>query len=191
MKLFKRETFINHDYFHIVNSVYPKIIDSINSTFLSFKENRDASKSFVEYFEIGHREIHLVDNSDMSCSRVNDLLSDLFVSLTKFDSKSLYYNIPDLFYNYHAVHYYHQIKEIIVSLDKNSVPSNKIVDYFIRYEIERHEKKECHCGESHDLLDSYKLKELLTKILDYYYSVNNPWFNENSMNLQTEYKFLN
>ena len=191
MKLFKRETSINHDYFHIVKSVYPKIIDSIDSTFLSFKENIDASKSFVEYFEIGHREIHLVDNSDMSCSSVNDLLSDLFVSLTKFDSKSLYYDIPDLFYNYHAVHYYHQIKEIIVSLDKNSVPSNKIVDYLIKYEIERHEKNECHCGESHDLLDSYKLKELLTKILDYYYSVNNPCFNENSMNLQSEYKFLN
>ena len=33
MKLFKRETSINHDYFHIVNSVYPKIIDSINSIF--------------------------------------------------------------------------------------------------------------------------------------------------------------
>ena len=191
MKLFKREPSINHDYFHIVNSVYPKIIDSINSTFLSFKENRDASKSFVEYFEIGHREIHLVDNSNMSCSRVNDLLSDLFVSLTKFDSKSLYYDIPDLFYNYHAVHYYHQIKEVIVSLDKNSVPSNKIVDYLIKFEIERHEKNECHCGESHNLLDSYKLKELLTKILDYYYSLNNPCFNENIMNLQTKYKFLN
>ena len=191
MKLFKCEPSINHDYFNIVKSVYPKIIDSIDSIFLSFKENRDASKPFVEYFEIGHREIHLVDNSDMSCSRVNDLLSDLFVSLTKFDSKSLYYNIPDLFYNYHAVHYYHQIKEIIVSLDKNSVPSNKIVDYFIKYEIERHEKKECHCGESHDLLDSNKLKELLTKILDYYYSVNNHYIIENSINYQNEYKYLN
>ena len=104
MKLFNRETHINHDYFHIVKSVYPKIIDSVDSIFLSFKEKRDASKYFVKYFEIGLREIHLVDNSDMSCSRVNDLLSDLFVSLTKFDSKSLYYDIPDLFYNYHAVH---------------------------------------------------------------------------------------
>ena len=191
MKLFKRETSINHDYFHIVNSVYPKIIDSIDSTFLSFKENRDASKSFVEYFEIGHREIHLVDNSDMSCSRVNDLLSDLFVSLTKFDSKSLYYNIPDLFYNYHAVHYYHQIKEIIVGLDKNRVSTNKIVDYLIKYEIGRHENNECHCGESHELLDSSRLKELLTKILDYYYSVNNPVFSEVSVNFQSEYRYLN
>ena len=191
MELVKREKTINHDYYHVVKSVYPKIIDSIDSIFLSFKENRDASKSFVEYFEIGHREIHLVDNSNMSCSSVNDLLSDLFVSLTKFDSKSLYYDIPDLFYNYHAVHYYHQIKEIIVSLDKNSVPSNKIVDYLIKYEIERHEKNECHCGENHDLLDSYKLKELLTKILDYYYSVNNPCFRENIMNHKSEYKYLN
>ena len=165
MKIFKREPSINHDYFNIVKSVYPKIIDSIDSIFLSFKENRDASKSFVEYFEIGHREIHLVANSDMSCSSVNDLLCDLFVSLTKFDSKSVCYDIPDLFYNYHAVHYYHQIKEIIVSLDKNNVPSNKIIDHLVKYEIERHEKNECHCGESHDLLDSNKLKELLTKIL--------------------------
>ena len=53
MKLFKREPSIDHDYFNIVKSVYPKLIDSIDSTFLAFKENRDASKSFVEYFEIG------------------------------------------------------------------------------------------------------------------------------------------
>ena len=191
MKIFKRETSINHDYFHIVKSIYPKIIDSVDSIFLAFMENRDASKSFVEYFEIGHREIHLVDNSNMSCSSVNDLLSDLFVSLTKFDSKSECYDIPDLFYNYHAVHYYHQIKEIIVGLDKNSVTSNKIVDYLIKYEIERHEKNECHCGESHDLLDSNKLQELLTKILDYYYSVNNHYFIENSISYQNEYKYLN
>ena len=93
MKIFKKETSINHDYFQIVKSVYPKVIDSIDKIFQSFKENKDASKYFVEYFEIGHREIHLVDNSDMSCSRVNDLLSDLFVSLTKFESKSLYYYV--------------------------------------------------------------------------------------------------
>ena len=191
MKLFKREPSINHDYFNIVKSIYPKIIDSIDSIFLSFKENRDASKSFVEYFEIGHREIHLVANSNMSCSSVNDLLSDLFVSLAKFDSKSVYYDIPDLFYNYHAVHYYHQIKEIIVSLDKNSVSSNKIIDYLIKYEIERHENNECHCGESHNLLESYKLKELLTKILDYYYSVNNHYFIGKSINYQYDYKYLN
>ena len=191
MKIFKHEKTINHDYFHIVKSVYPKVIDIIDRIFLSFKENKDASNSFVEYYEIGHREIHLVDNSGMSCSRVNDLLSDLFVSLTKFDSKSLCHNIPDLFYNYHAVHYYHQIKEIIVSLDKNSVPSNKIVDYLIKYEIERHEKNECQCGESHELLDSSRLRELLTKILDYYYSVNNHYFIGNSINYQNEYKYLN
>jgi len=191
MKIFKRETSINHDYFHIIKSVYPKIIDIIDSIFLSFKEKRDASKSFVEYFEVGHREIHLVANSDMSCSNVNDLLSDLFVSLIKFESKSVCYDIPDLFYNYHAVHYYHQIKEIIEGLDKKSVPSNKIVDYLIKYEIERHEKNECHCGESHDLLESYKLKELITKILDYYYSVNNHYFIGNSINYQNEYKYLN
>ena len=191
MKIFKRETSINHDYYHIIKSIYPKIIDSVESIFLSFKENRDASKYFVKYFEIGHREIHLVANSDMLCSSVNDLLSDLFVSLTKFDSKSVCYDIPDLFYNYHAVHYYHQIKEIIVSLDKNDVPSDKIVDYLIKYEIERHEKNECHCGESHELLESYKLKELLTKILDYYYSVNNHYFIGNSINYQNEYKYLN
>ena len=191
MKIFKHETSINHDYFNIVKSIYPKIIASVDSMFLSFKENRDASKSFVEYFEIGHREIHLVANSNMSCSSVNDLLSDLFVSLTKFDSKTACYDIPDLFYNYHAVHYYHQIKEIIVSLDKNNVPSNKIIDHLVKYEIERHEKNECHCGESHDLLESYKLKELLTKILDYYYSVNNHYFIGNSINYQKEYKYLN
>ena len=47
------------------------------------------------------------------------------------------------------------------------------------------------CGESHDLLDSYKLKELLTKILDYYYSVNNHYIIGNSINYQNEYKYLN
>ena len=191
MKLAKRETSINHDYYQVVTSVYPKIIDSIDSIFLSFKENRDASRYFVEYFEKGHREIHSVLKSNFECNRVNDLLSDLFLSLTKFDRKCFCYEIPDLFYNYHAVHYYDQIKKIISSLDRNNVPSEKIVDYLIKYEINRHENNECFCGESHELLDSYRLKELLTKILDYYYSVNNPCFNENSMNLKTEYKFLN
>ena len=191
MKIFRRETSINHDYYSIVKSVYPKVIDIIDRIFLFFKENKDASKAFVEYFEVGHREIHLVAGSEMACSSVNDLLSDLFVSLTKFDSKSLYYDIPDLFYNYHAVHYYHQIKEIIVGLDKNSASSNKIVDYLIKYEIKRHENNECHCGESHELLDSFRLKELLTKILDYYYSVNNHYFIENSISYQNEYKYLN
>ena len=191
MKLFKREISINHDYYNIVKTIYPKIIDSIETTFIAFKENRDASKAFVDYFEIGHREIHRVDYSEMTCSRVNDLLSDLFVSLTKFDSMSECYDIPDLFYNYHAVHYYHQIKNIIVNLDKQKLPSDKIVDYLIKYEIERHKNNECHCGENHDLLESYKLKELLTKILDYYYSVNISYFIGNTTNYQNEYKYLN
>ena len=191
MKLIKRETSINHDYYQVVTYVYPKIIDSIESIFLSFKENRDASRYFVDYFEKGHREIHSVLSSHIACNSVNELLSDLFLSLTRYDRKSCCYEIPDLFYNYHAVHYYHQIKNKISSLAKNNVSSEKIVDYLIDYEINRHENNECFCGESHDLLDSYKLKELLTKILDYYYSVNNPCFNENSMSLQTEYKFLN
>ena len=191
MKLIKREASIYHDYYKVVTSVYPKIIDSIDSIFLSFKEKRDASRYFVDYFEKGHREIHSVLNSHMACNSVNELLSDLFLSLTRYDRKSICYEIPDLFYNYHAVHYYHQIKNKISSLVQNNVGSEKIVDYLIDYEINRHENHECFCGESHDLLDSYKLKELLTKILDYYYSVNNPCFNENSINLQTEYKFLN
>ena len=191
MKLVKREISINHDYYQVVTSVYPKIIDSIDSIFLSFKENRDASKYFVDYFEKGHREIHSVLDSEIACNRVNDLLNDLFLSLSKFDRKSICYEIPDLFYNYHAVHYYNQIKKIISSLDRNNVPSEKIVDYLIKYEINRHEKNECFCGESHELLDSYKLKELLTKILAYYYSVNNPFYNEYSMNLQTDFKYLN
>ena len=83
MKLVKRKLLINHDYYQVVTSVYPKIIDSIDSIFDSFKENRDASKHFVDYFEKGHREIHSVLNSDISCNRVNDLLSHLFLSLTK------------------------------------------------------------------------------------------------------------
>ena len=191
MKLIKNINSINHDYYQVVKYVYPKIIDSIDSIFISFKENKDASKDFVDYFEKGHREIHLVLNSDMSCSNVNHLLSDLFMSLTKFDTKAFGYEIPDLFFNYHAVHYYYQIKKIITNMDKNNMPSEKIVDYLIKYEIHRHENNECHCGESHELLDSYKLKELLTKILDYYYSVNNPYFSDNSLNIQSEYKYLN
>ena len=191
MKLIKRETSINHDYYQVVTYVYPKIIDSIENIFLSFKENRDASRYFVDYFEKGHREIHSVLSSHIACNSVNELLSDLFLSLTRYDRKSFCYEIPDLFYNYHAVHYYHQIKNKITCLDQNNVSSEKIVDYLIEYEINRHENNECICGESHELLDSYKLKELIIKILDYYYSVNNPCFNEYSMNLQTEYKFLN
>ena len=191
MKLIKCQKLINHDYFQVVKTVYPKLIDSIDKVFLSFRDNTDASKYFVEYFQKGHREIHLVLNSDISCSHVNDLLNDLFMSLTKFDRKSYCFEIPDLFYNYHAVHYYSQIKKIISRLVNNNLTSDKIVEYLIEYEIKRHENNECYCGENHELLDSYKLKELLTKILDYYYSVNNHHFIGNSINYQNEYKYLN
>ena len=115
----------------------------------------------------------------------------LFVSLIKFDRMSESYNIPDLFYNYHAIHYYNQIKKIIVDLDNNRISSDKIIDYLIKYEIERHKNNECHCGESHDLLESNKLRELLTKILDYYYSVNSAYFIGDNIKYQNEYKYLN
>ena len=109
MKLIRRDISINHDYYNVVKSVYPKVCDSIDRIFICFKENRDASKHFVDYYEKGHREIHLVLNSDITCGNVNELLSDLFLSLTKFDRKTFYYEIPEIFYNYHAVHYYYQI----------------------------------------------------------------------------------
>ena len=76
-------------------------------------------------------------------------------------------------------------------MDNCNLTSDKIVDYLVKYEIKRHENNECYCGENHELLDSSKLKELLTKILDYYYSVNNTAFSENCVNFQGEYRFLN
>tara|TARA_B100000579_G_C22650196_1_gene765829 strand:- start:94 stop:669 length:576 start_codon:yes stop_codon:yes gene_type:complete len=191
MKLIKCENSINHDYYNVVIAVYPKIIESINGILKSFKENRDASQYFVDYFEKGHREIHSVLASNISCSKINDLLSDLFLSLTKFERKSFCYEIPEIFYNYHAVHYYHQIKKIISNLDNNNVPSEKIIDYLVKYEIKRHENNECFCGENHEILDSFKLRELLTKILDYYYSVQSPLFSQNSMIHQSEHIYWN
>ena len=191
MKIFKQQISIYHDYYHVVKSVYPKILDSIDSIIQCFKENRDASSAFVEYFGKGHREIHLIIDSNISCSKVNDLLSDLFISLTKYDRNYHSFDIPEIFYNYHAIHYYHQIKKIILKLDKNNMPSEDIVDYLIKYEISKHEKNECYCGESHEVLDSYKLKELLTKILDYYYSVNNSCYNEYRTSYLGEYRYLN
>ncbi len=191
MKLVKRKTSIKHDYYHVVTSVYPKIIDSIDCILYSFKENKDASMHFVDYFKKGHREIHTVVNYEISCNLVNDLLSDLFLSLTRFDRKSYSFQIPELFYNYHAVHYYHQIKAMIIRLVNNNYSSEKIIEYLIKYEINRHENNECYCGENHDLLESDKLRELLAKILDYYYSVNNNYFSENIMNHQSQYRYLN
>ena len=54
-----------------------KIIESINCILKSFKENRDASQYFVDYFEKGHREIHSVLTSNISCSKINDSVNHL------------------------------------------------------------------------------------------------------------------
>ena len=55
-----QKTVFNHDYFKIINSVYPKIRKNIEKIIQSFEESRDASKYFVEYFSEGHSEIHSI-----------------------------------------------------------------------------------------------------------------------------------
>ena len=48
----------------------------------------------------------------------------------------------------------------------------KIIDFLILWERERHQKRECDCGENHELLASNQLRELFILVLEYFYSVN-------------------
>ena len=85
---------------------------------------------------------------------INQLLVDLFISIIKFDKKSFNYKIPDIFYNYHAVHYFNKIKNMITKLDQNNIQNIDIINILIYFEQNRHKNFECECGENHELLES-------------------------------------
>ena len=185
-----QKTVFNHDYFKIINSVYPKIRHNIDKIIQSFEESKDASKYFVAYFSEGHSEIHSILGDRISCDNINQLLSDLFLSIIKFDSNAFNYEIPDLFYNYQAVHYFNKIKDMIARLDQN-MSSEEIIETLIKFENLRHQNNECDCGQNHDLPGSDKLNELFVQLLDYYYSVTKPYPESNNMYMRNEYKYLN
>ena len=180
---------IKHDYFNVINSIYPKIRDKIDNIFLSFKENLDASKPFVDYFSKGHAEIHSILGDDLSCNSINQLLVDLFLSIIKIEKKSFNYEIPDIFYNFHAVHYFHKIKDTIAILDQNNIQSNDIINKMINFEQNRHKNYECECGENHEHLESNQLRGLFIQLLEYYYSIKKPY--SNNLDLLSDFKYLN
>ena len=185
-----RKKQINHDYFYIINSLYPKIRGNIDKIIESFEDSKDASSYFVEYFSEGHSEIHSILGHHVSCEDINQLLADLFLSIIKFDSKSSNYEIPVLFYNYHAVHYFDKIKDLIAKLDLE-MSRNEIVETLINYEHVRHRNNECDCGENHDLLGSEQLRNLFDQLLDYYYSVTKTFSLRNKFNMGSELRYLN
>ena len=185
-----QKALINHDYLNILNSIYPKIRANLDKIVQSFEEGKDASTYYVEYFSEGHSEIHLTFGEDLSCNDINKLLADLFISIIKFDSQSSNYEMPSLFYNYHAVHYFNKIKDMIAKLDEN-MTSKQIIETLIKFEEHRHQNNECDCGENHDHLGSEKLNELFVQLLEYYYSVTNPYSESNNMYMRNEYKYLN
>ena len=190
MLFVKQETVIKHDYFKIINSIYPKIIGDINKIIQSFEESTDASKYFVAYFSEGHTEIHSILGDRISCDNINQLLSDLFLSIIKFDSNAFNYEIPDLFYNYHAVHYFNKIKDMIARLDK-TMDSQRIIETLINYEQDRHQNNECDCGENHVLLRSEGLYDLFTNLLSYYYSLTKSYSVTNKKYFEGEKIYLN
>ena len=185
-----QKTVINDDYFKIINIVYPKIRHNIDKIIQSFEESKDASKYFVAYFSEGHSEIHSILGDRISCNDINQLLADLFLSTIKFDSNASNYEIPDLFYNYHAVHYFNKIKDMIARLDEN-MTSKQIIERLIKFEEHRHQNNECECREHHDLLGSEQLNELFVQLLEYYYSVPKPYSEFNNMYMRNAYKYLN
>jgi hypothetical protein len=185
-----QKALINHDYFKILNSVYPIIRTNIDKIVLSFEEGKDASTYYVEYFSEGHSEIHSNLGEHLSCNDINQLLADLFSSIIKFDSQSSNYEIPSLFYNYHAVHYFNKIKDMIARLDK-TMDRQRIIETLINYEQNRHQSNECDCGENHDLLRSDGLYDLFNKLLDYYYSLTKSYSEINQIYIENEKIYLN
>jgi len=190
MLFVNQKALINHDYFNILNSVYPKIRANLDKIVKSFEECKDASTYYVKYFSEGHSEIHSNFGEHLSCDEINQLLADLFLSIIKFDSQSSNYEIPSLFYNYHAVHYFNKIKYMIARLDK-TMDSQRIIETLINYEQDRHQNNECDCGENHDLLGSEGLYDLFNKLLDYYYSLTKSYFEINQKYIENEKIYLN
>ena len=187
------EKFNCHDYFNVIVKVYPKIETFINKILNSFELNKDASDYFVDYFSVGHQEVHLILGDEYPCSSINTLLNDLFFSVIKFDRNNHNYEVPDLFYNFHAVHYYHKIRKKIDHLYIKNWKKEKIIDFLIWWERERHEKNECDCGENHELLASNQLRELFLLVLEYFYSVNTSYYQntfEKNLN-EKDIRFLN
>tara|TARA_Y100001970_G_scaffold124467_1_gene154157 strand:+ start:1264 stop:1845 length:582 start_codon:yes stop_codon:yes gene_type:complete len=166
------ENLNSHDYFNVIVKVYPKLKKYINNILNAFELNIDASNYFVEYFSDGHGEIHLILGDEYPCSRINIFLNDLLFSVIKFDRNNINYDVPDLFYNFHAVHYYHKIKGKIYHLNSKGMGKAQIIDFLILWERDRHQKKECDCGENHELLGTNQLRELFLLVLKYFYSVN-------------------
>ena len=190
MLFIDQNALLNHDYLNILNSIYPKIRANLDKIVQSFEEGKDASTYYVEYFSEGHSEIHSNLGEHLSCNEINHLLSDLFLSIIKFDSQSSNYEIPSLFYNYHAVHYFNNIKDMIARLDK-TMDCQAIIETLINYEQDRHQNNECDCGENHDLLRSDGLYKLFTQLLDYHYSLNNSYPELNNIYMESENIFLN
>jgi len=170
---FKNEETLNdHDYFKAINDVYPKLKKNLTKIINSFELNQDASKYFVDYFAEGHNRIHLILGENYPCNKVNQLLNELLFSVIKFDKNNENYEIPNLFHNFHAVHYYHNIKNKIDYLCNENFNKDQIIEYLVIWERERHQNKECDCGEDHELLATNQLKDLFLQILEYYFSVN-------------------
>jgi len=176
----------SHDYFNIIVKVYPKLKEYITKILHSFELNKDASHYFVSYFSEGHGEIHLILGDGYPCSSINTLLNDLFFSVIKFDRNNHNYDVPDLFYNFHAVHYYHKIRKQIDHLNSKGMGKEQIIDFLILWERERHQKRECDCGENHELLASNQLRELFLLVLEYFYSVNTNYYQKTIENNLTE-----
>ena len=186
-----RKSVINHDYINVINSVYPILKHNIDSIMLSFDEATDASNYYVDYFSEGHAKIHSLFGDQLSCESINQLLVDLFLSVIKFDSKSSNYEVPDLFHNYHAVHYFNKIKAMIARLDDNNMNSEEIISKLIIFEQNRHQNNECDCGQGHNLLRSDQLNSLFIQLLDYYYSITKRYFKNDTVEMLDEYRYLN
>ena len=121
---------------------------------------------------------------------LNQLLNDLFFSVIKFERNKNNYEIPNLFYNYHAVHYYFKIKDKIDYLYHENMDEEEIINALVLWERKRHKKKECECGENHKLLGTNQLKELFMQLLEYYFSTNTN-FSGNILDRAFENKELN
>ena len=186
-----KKSIINHDYINVINSIYPILKDNIDNIIHSFDEDIDARNYYVDYFSEGHAEIHSLFGDQLSCNSINQLLVDLFLSVIRFDSKSSNYEVPELFQNYHAVHYFNNIKVLIARLDNNKMNSEEIINKLIIFEQNRHQNNECDCGKDHDLLRSDQLHNLFIQLLDYYYSVTKQYSKNNYIQMLDEYRYLN
>ena len=135
---FSNKTNKYHDIFIVINNIYPKYKEFFENFVNCFESNVDASDYFVKYYQQAHEEIYDILGRDFPCNTINDFLHDFWLMTIKYDRQTKNIFIPNIFYNFNAVHYYNSIKHVISMYASHHYEYEKLLDSLVSYEKSRH-----------------------------------------------------